>query len=48
MKVAKVPLLPKISHAGDSRHFDPYDELPAGSFDPKPEDVDVAGDFVDF
>lgn len=48
LKVAKVPLLPKVAHPGDSRHFDAYDELPASAFDPRGQDVDVAGDFVDF
>ena len=46
--MTKVPLLPKLAHAGDSRHFDAYDELPESAFDPRSEDVDVAGDFADF
>ena len=46
--MVKVPLLPKVAHAGDTRHFDAYDELPAGAFDARAEDVDAAGDFADF
>ena len=48
MKVAKVPLVPKLNHPGDSRHFDSYDEPPSTAFDPRSEDVDVVGDFDDF
>lgn len=47
-QVPKVPLVPKLNHSGDSRHFDAYEELPPSAFDPRPEDVDVAGDFDEF
>ena len=48
LKVPRVPILPKVAHPGDSRHFDAYDELPANAFDPRELDVDVNNDFADF
>lgn len=48
LKVAKVPLIPKLAHPGDSRHFDTYDELPDSAFDARDTDVDVNNDFIDF
>lgn len=47
-KVPKVPLIPKVAHPGDSRHFDTYDELPDSAFDARDTDVDVNNDFIDF
>lgn len=44
----KVPILPKISHPGDTRNFDNYDELPPEAFAPRSKDADSHNVFRDF
>jgi protein kinase A len=47
-KLPRVPLVPKLTHSGDTRHFEQYEELPKSLFNRRNVENSLSEEFKDF
>lgn len=47
-QLPRVPLVPKLTHSGDTRHFEQYEELPKSVFNRRNVENTFTEEFRDF